>query len=212
MFPTEHLVAFTLTAFVLIAVPGPSVLFVVARSLTLGRVAGLATVVGNACGVYLQVLAVAFGIGAIVERSIVVFTVVKLVGAAYLIYLGVQAVRHRRALREVFDQGLEARTMRRLFADAFLVGVANPKSIVFFAAILPQFVDRSAGNVPVQLLILGAIFFGIALISDGAWALTAGAARGWLLRRPRRLELVGGAGGLAMIGIGTRLAFSGHHD
>jgi threonine/homoserine/homoserine lactone efflux protein len=206
------MVAFCLTAFILIAVPGPSVLFVVARSLTLGRSAGLASVAGNAAGVYVQVLAVAFGIGAIVERSIAVFTVIKLIGAGYLIFLGVQAIRHRRALTSVFEQGVQARTLRRLLGDAFLVGVANPKAAIFFAAILPQFVDRQAGSVPGQMIVLGAIFFVIALICDAAWALTAGAARGWLLRRPGRLELIGGAGGLAMIGIGTRLAFTGQTD
>jgi threonine/homoserine/homoserine lactone efflux protein len=90
--------------------------------------------------------------------------------------------------------------------------VTNPKVIVFFAAILPQFVDRSAGDVPVQIITLGAIFAGVALISDSAWALAAGTARAWLARSPRRLALLGGTGGLAMIAIGTRLAFTGRQD
>jgi threonine/homoserine/homoserine lactone efflux protein len=208
----SHLLAFALVAFALIAVPGPSVLFVISRSLTLGRRAGLATVVGNALGVYVQVLAVAFGIGALVERSLVVFTVVKLAGAAYLIYLGAQAIRHRRALSEAFGARMEAKSMRRILTDAFVVGVANPKAIVFFAAILPQFVDRSAGHVWLQMLLLGAVFFGVALVSDGTWALAAGAARSWLGRKPHRLSAIGGAGGLAMIGIGAELALSGRGD
>src|SRR5947199_9568312 len=98
MLPTDHLLAFIVIATVLIAVPGPSVLFVVTRSLTLGRKAGLATVVGNAAGVYVQVIAVALGIGALVQESIHVFTAVKLVGAAYLAYLGITTLRHRREL------------------------------------------------------------------------------------------------------------------
>jgi len=212
MLPTGHLLAFTLTAFALIAAPGPSVLFVISRSLTLGRRAGLATVVGNAVGVYVQVLAVAFGLGALVQDSIVVFTVLKLGGAAYLIYLGVQAIRHRRSLAAALGAPVTGRGTRRILWDAFAVGVANPKAIVFFAAILPQFVDRGAGDVSLQMLLLGAVFFVIALISDGAWALAAGAARSWLGRSPRRLELVGGAGGLTMIGIGAGLAFSGGHN
>jgi len=90
--------------------------------------------------------------------------------------------------------------------------VTNPKVIVFFAAVLPQFVDRSAGHVPLQMLLLGAIFVGIAVISDGSWAVAAGSARAWLARSPRRLELIGGTGGLAMIGIGASLAITGRRD
>lgn len=212
MLPTGHLVAFVLTAFALIAAPGPSVLFVISRSLTLGRAAGLATVLGNAAGVYVQVIAVAVGVGAVVQESVAVFTAIKLAGDAYLIYLGVQAIRHRRSLADALGAEVEAKSTRRVLREAFIVGVANPKAIVFFAAILPQFVDRSAGQVPIQLLWLGAVFFVIALISDGPWALAAGAARSWLGRSRRRLELIGGTGGLVMIGIGARLALSGRKD
>lgn len=212
MIAADRLAAFLVTAFVLVAVPGPSVLFVVSRSLAQGRTAGLATVAGNAIGVYVQVIAVALGVGAVVERSIAVFTVIKLAGACYLGYLGVQAIRHRRGLGEVLQATTEARSVRRLVRDAFVVGVSNPKAVVIFVAVLPQFVDRSAGNVPGQLLLLGAIFFAIALVSDGAWALAAGTARGWLTSSPRRLEFIGGASGVAMIGIGIRLALTGRKD
>jgi threonine/homoserine/homoserine lactone efflux protein len=140
--PTEHLLAFVLIAAMLILVPGPSVLFVVTRSLTLGPRAGLATVAGNAAGVYAQVVAVAFGIGALVQESIHVFTAIKLAGAAYLVYLGVQTFRHRRSLGAALDAPVERRLLRRTLADAFVVGVFNPKVVVFFVAILPQFVDR----------------------------------------------------------------------
>jgi len=163
MLPTDHLLAFVFIAVVLILVPGPSVLFVVTRSLTLGRKAGLATVVGNAAGVYVQVVAVALGVGALVQESIHVFTAVKLVGAAYLVYLGITTLRHRRELLAALDAPVERKLARRILADAFVVGIFNPKVIVFFMAILPQFADRSAGNVPAQLLALGAIFCLIAL-------------------------------------------------
>ena len=212
MVPTTHLLAFTITALVLIAIPGPSVLFTVSRAISLGRVAGVATVAGNTVGAFTQVVAVAFGLGPLVERSVALFTVLKLAGAGYLIYLGVQAVRHRRSLAEALGAEVERKTAARLVVDGFTVGVTNPKVIVFFAAMLPQFVDRQAGDVPVQIIMLGTIFAGIALISDSAWALTAGTARAWLARSPRRLALIGGAGGLAMIGIGTRLALSGRPD
>ena len=210
--PTTHLLAFTLTAFLLIAVPGPSVLFTVSRSLALGRIAGVATVAGNTVGVCVQVMAVALGLGALAERSVLVFNLIKLGGAGYLIFLGVQAIRHRRRLAEVLGTRLENKSIARIVADGFVVGVGNPKVIVFFAAVLPQFVDRAAGDVTVQLLVLGAVFAGIALISDSAWAVAAGSARPWLGRSSRRLELIGGSGGLAMIGIGTSLALSGRHD
>ena len=142
MLPTAHLLAFTLTAFALIVVPGPSVLFTVSRALALGRMAGVATVAGNTVGVYVQVVAVAFGIGALVERSVMVFTIVKLGGAAYLIFLGVQAIRHRQKLAEMLGSRIENKSVARVMADGFVVGIGNPKAIVFFAAVLPQFVDR----------------------------------------------------------------------
>ncbi len=212
MLPTAHLLAFTLTALALIVVPGPSVLFTVSRALALGRTAGVATVAGNTAGVYVQVVAVAFGIGALVERSVLVFTIVKLGGAAYLIFLGVQAIRHRQKLAEMLGSRIEKKSVARVMADGFVVGIGNPKAIVFFAAVLPQFVDRQAGQVPQQMLLLGAIFAGIALLSDSGWAVAAGSARAWFGRSPRRLELIGGTGGLVMIGIGATLVASGRKD
>jgi len=210
--PTTHLLAFTLTAFVLIAIPGPSVLFTVSRAIALGRTAGVATVAGNAVGTFAQVVAVAFGIGALVERSVAVFTVLKLAGACYLMFLGVQAIRHRRSLAAALGAEVERKTTVKMMADGFAVGATNPKVIVFFAAMLPQFVDRQAGHMPVQIIALGAIFAGIALLSDSTWALAAGTVRAWLSSSPRRLEALGGTGGLLMIGIGARLALTGHND
>ena len=212
MLPTEHLLAFLLVAFVLIVVPGPSVLFVVTRSLTLGRRAGFATAVGNAAGAYVQVVLVAIGIGAIVQESIAVYTAIKLAGALYLVYLGVQAFRHRRSLADALYAPVQPRLLRRMLTDAFVVGVTNPKVIVFFVAVLPQFVDRSAGAVGLQLLTLGAVFCVLAVLCDAVWALAAGAARSWLVRSPRRLEAIGGTGGVVMIGLGAGLAVSGRKD
>jgi threonine/homoserine/homoserine lactone efflux protein len=212
MVPTEHLLTFVLLAVVLILVPGPSVLFVVTRSLTLGARAGLATVVGNATGAYTQVVAVALGIGALVQESIHVFTAIKLAGAAYLVYLGAQTFCHRRSLVAALDTPVERKGARRIFADAYVVGVLNPKVVVFFMAILPQFVDPSAGAVAVQLLLLGAIFCLIALVCDSMWALAAGAARTWLAGSPRRLAAIGGTGGVVMIGLGAGLALTGRKE
>jgi threonine/homoserine/homoserine lactone efflux protein len=212
MIPASQLLAFALIAFALIIVPGPNVLFIVSRSLMLGRTAGVGTSLGGQIGVYVQVAAVAFGIGAVVERSVVVFTVIKLAGAAYLVCLGVQALRHRRALAAALGSQMEPKTIRRILRDGFFVGLTNPKAIVFFVAVLPQFVDRSAGHVPAQMLLLGAIFIAIAVVCDSTWALVAGTARAWLARSPRRMEIIGGTGGLVMIGIGASLAVSGRSD
>jgi threonine/homoserine/homoserine lactone efflux protein len=209
---TTQLLTFGLTSLLLIAVPSPSALFVISRSLTLGRLAGVLTVVGNAAGVYLQIIAVAFGIGAIMEQSVAAFAIVKLAGAGYLVYLGTQTLRHRRSLAASLHDASEPKATGRIPRDGFVVGITNPKSVVFFTAVLPQFINRSAGNVPIQLIVLGTVFIAIALVGDSVWAMAAGMARSWLARSPRRLELIGGAGGLAMIGIGVRLAFSGHKD
>ncbi|PXY29623.1 LysE family translocator [Prauserella flavalba] len=214
MVSASQLAAFAALTFVMVVVPGPSVLFTISRALTVGRRDALLTVLGNAAGVYAQVVAVAFGLGTLVERSATVFTIVKLAGAAYLVYLGVQAWRHRRSLADVFSAGIEAtrgRTLRVLH-DGFVVGFLNPKSIVFLAAVLPQFVNQQAGSVPLQILVLGVLLPVIAVLSDSAWAFVAGTARDWFARSPRRLELVGGAGGLTMIGLGATLAFTGRKD
>ena len=207
-----RLLAFALTSLVLIVVPGPSVLFTVSRALTIGKRGALLTVVGNACGAYVQVLAVAVGIGALVQRSSEAYSAIKLGGAAYLIFLGAQAIRHRRSLTQAVAVQHRRIRDRRVLAEGFVVGLTNPKTIVFFAAALPQFVDRGAGSVTTQLLVLGVLFPAIALVSDSVWAVVAGTARDWLARSPRRLAAVGGTGGMAMIGIGATLAVSGRKD
>jgi len=212
MISTEHLLAFTLTSIALIVVPGPSVLFVISRALVLGRRGAFLTVLGNSAGLFLQVFAVALGVGALVERSVVVFTVIKLGGAAYLVYLGVQAIRHRQELASVLVKAEAATGRRHVLREGFVVGVSNPKSIVFFAAVLPQFVDRSLGRLPLQLLLLGTEFVLLAMVLDSVWALAAGAARDWFARSPERLSTLGGVVGLLMIGIGARLAVTGRHD
>lgn len=210
MLSTTQLAAFAALTFVMVVVPGPSVLFTISRALTLGRRDALLTVVGNSIGVYAQVVAVAFGLGTLVESSATAFTVVKLTGAVYLVYLGVQAVRHRRSLADALHGAVSARSGHtlRILRDGFVVGFANPKSIVFLAAVLPQFVAYDAGSVQLQILLLGLLLPVIALVSDSVWALAAGTARNWFARSPRRLEIIGGTGGLTMIGLGLGLAFT----
>ncbi|MEU0331872.1 LysE family translocator [Streptomyces sp. NPDC006193] len=209
----DRLAAFAALSLLLILVPGPSVLFVIGRALAHGRRAALTTVVGNTLGAYVLVAAVAFGIGPVVERSVLLFTALKLAGAAYLVHLGVRAWRGRGALRTaIAEPGRPAHGGLRTFWQGFAVGVANPKTMVFFAAVLPQFVDRGQGRVPVQMLLLGLVFNAIAVVCDSAWGLAASAARDWFARSPRRLAAVGGAGGLTMIGVGVTVAVTGRTD
>ena len=203
---SSHLLVFAVTAFILIVVPGPSVLFTVGRALAVGRRGALLTVVGNCGGLYVQVLAVAFGLGAIIEASARIYTVLKFAGALYLVYLGVQAIRHRRWLTASGDAVPEPTRTRRVLREGFVVGVTNPKMIVFLAATLPQFVDRGAGQVPLQMLLLGVLVALIAVISDSLWAVAAGTARLWFAQSPRRIEALGATGGVAMIGVGVALA------
>ncbi|MEU2261169.1 LysE family translocator [Streptomyces sp. NPDC019645] len=213
MVSTDRLLAFAAMSFLLIVIPGPSVLFVIGRALAQGRRAALTTVVGNTLGAYLLVVTVALGVGTVVERSVLVFTALKLAGAAYLVYLGVRAVRQRRsALQSAFTAGDPGHGSARTLWEGFAVGVANPKTIVFFAAVLPQFVDREAGHVVVQMLLLGLVFNVIALVSDSAWGLVAATTRSWFARSPRRLAMVGGIGGLTMIGLGVTVAATGRKD
>ncbi len=210
--PADHLVEFFLTALVVLVIPGPSVLFVISRGVAYGRRIALMTVVGNSTGALVQMLLVALGLGAIVERSVTAYNTVKLIGAAYLIYLGVQAFRHRYKVASAAVGDAPPKTTRRIFREGFVVGVTNPKIIVFASAALPQFVDRSRGHVPLQMIILAVLFQLLATASDGTYGLLAGTARQWFARSPKRLSMISGAGGLAIVGLGVNLAFSRRHD
>lgn len=199
----ETLIAFALASLALIVVPGPSVLFVVGRSLAWGRRAGVLSVIGNGLGAVPLVAAVSVGLGALVAESVVLFAVVKVIGALYLIHLGLQAIRHRRDVdvSEVAD--VPRLSAGRALREGFVVGLTNPKTAVFFIAVLPQFVDVSAGAVPLQMLVLGLLFVLIALVSDAVWAVAAGTARQWFVSSEQRLERVRAAGGAMMVALGT---------
>ncbi len=209
----SNLAAFAVAALVLVVIPGPSVLFLIGRALSLGRGPAIASVVGNGFGVYVVAVLVAFGLGSLVQRSDLAFGAVKLVGAVYLVWLGVQAVRHRHDLANALGATASAPMSRwRAVRQGFVVGFANPKALIIFGAVLPQFVDRKAGHVPEQMLLLSAVAFGIALISDSIWVLAAAGIRSWFAKNPRRLAAVGGAGGVAMIVVGVSVATTGRHD
>jgi threonine/homoserine/homoserine lactone efflux protein len=183
----DSLLTFMAAAVLILVIPGPSVLFVVGRGSAHGRRTALLSVLGNETGEFVLVLAVAFGLGPLLERSLVLFAALKLAGAAYLVYLGVRAFRgrHRMALEARGDGAGPASRLGEV-RDGFLVGVANPKSAVFFAAVLPQFVNRSASTVSLQLVLLGLVFVRLAWVSDSVWGLAASGARSWFARSPKR--------------------------
>lgn len=204
-----RLLAFALAAAVLAAAPGPSVVFVVSRSLVKGRRAGLRAAAGDNCGKLIQLLAVAAGAGLVLERSEVVFEAVKLVGAAYLVYLGLQSIRHRRQLGAALASPPTDLRGGRDMWEGLVVGASNPKGALIMTAVLPQFVDPAAGGVGLQVLVLGAIFLALTLAADCAWAVGAGAARDRLSRSPHGLAAVGVASGTALVGLGVAVAVSG---
>jgi threonine/homoserine/homoserine lactone efflux protein len=207
----DRLLAFAGLALVVIVIPGPSVLFIVGRALAHGRRTALASVAGNELGELTLVVLVPVGGGTLAGWSAAVFRAVKLASAGYLVFLGIRALLQRRG-HEPAGQPAGPRHGLRAVADGYLVGVANPKTVIFLAAILPQFADRAAGHVPLQMLALGLVYIVIAAVSDSVWSVIAGTARAWFGRSPRRLRIVGGAGGLAMIGLGITLAVTGRKD
>jgi threonine/homoserine/homoserine lactone efflux protein len=196
----EYLIATIL----IILAPGPSVLFTIARAIAWGRVAAIATVIGNAFGMFLVSVLVAFGLGPLLQSSKLFYNGIQWAGGAYLIYLGYSAI----AASKIDAQGMQKTEGSKpsfftSLKNGFWVGVLNPKSIVFFAAILPQFVDQEKNNVTAQLLLLGAIFATIALISDGSYGLLAGTVRSWLAGDVKRLIFMRRFGGVVMIGLGV---------
>jgi threonine/homoserine/homoserine lactone efflux protein len=208
---TEHLLAFLLAGVVLVAIPGPSVLFIVGRALAHGRRAALTSVAGNTTGVLVIVAAVALGVGAVAAASAAVFTVLRFAGALYLVYLGVQTWRHRGDLPATLTRP-GARPGRQVFWQGVVVGATNPKVLILFVALLPQFTDPETGDPATQMLVLGVLFAVLAAMLDSVWGLAAGAARDWFATSPARLRRVGGTGGLMLIGLGATLALTGRRD
>jgi len=201
----EYLVA----AIIIIIAPGPSVLFVIARAVAWGRKVAVLTVAGNVSGSLVLSTLVALGVGPILQRWHVTYIAVQWAGGLYLMYLGLDAIRKRAVhAADMTNQGPIAPTVRQSIRDGFWVGVLNPKAIVFFAAVLPQFVDIDDGAVTSQLIFLGLVFCVLAFISDGTWGLLAGTARAWLATDAKRLERLRAAGGTIMIILGVAVLIS----
>jgi threonine/homoserine/homoserine lactone efflux protein len=201
----EYIVA----AMVIILAPGPSVLFVIARAIAWGRKTAVFTVAGNVTGAFALSTLVAIGLGPILQRSDLAYAAIQWGGGLYLMYLGIDAIRHRKVHAEdMRNQGEISPGMLRSMRDGFWVGALNPKGLVFYAAVLPQFVDREKGNVALQLIFLGAVFSILAFVSDGTWGLLAGTARQWLATDAKRLEKLRATGGIVMIILGVSVLIS----
>jgi threonine/homoserine/homoserine lactone efflux protein len=194
---------------VIILAPGPSVLFIIARAIAWGRKVAVVTVAGNVSGAFVLSSLVAFGLGPILQRSELAFIAVQWIGGIYLVYLGIDAIRKRKLhAADMTNQGPVEPTVFQSIRDGFMVGVLNPKGLVFYAAVLPQFIDRERGGVTGQLLFLGALFSVLAFFSDGSWGLLAGTARAWLAGDAGRLEKLRATGGCVMILLGASVIFS----
>jgi len=203
---SRKLIEYVITSMVIILAPGPSVLFTIARAIAWGRLVSFMTVLGNALGMVVLSTAVAVGFGPMLQSSALLYAVVQWAGGAYLIYLGVDAYRHRQVAAAKMTDTSDGRpgllmTMRQ----GFVVGVLNPKAVVFFATVTPKFVSTTHGSVTSQLLVLGFIFCVLAVISDGSWGLLAGTAREWLSSDPQRLVLMRATGGVVMMVLGVAI-------
>ena len=199
---------FISAAVVLLVVPGPAVLYIFARSVEQGRLAGFISILGIHTGTLVHVVAAAVGLSAILASSALAFSVVKYAGAAYLIWLG---------LRKIFgpvetpdaDMALKRHSYRRLFRDGFIVNLLNPKTALFFLAFLPQFVEVDRGHVAMQIAFLGLLFTLLGFMTDGCYALAAGTAGHWLKRSRGYLKFERYVSGVLFIGLGLTAAFAG---
>jgi threonine/homoserine/homoserine lactone efflux protein len=198
---------FIVAALVVLLIPGPGVLYIVTRSLSQGRRAGLVSVLGLSAGALAHVAAATAGLSAILLASATAFGAVKTLGAAYLIYLGVRTLLSVQTSDT--EDVMDTRSRSRLFADGVVVSVLNPKIAVFFLAFLPQFVDPARGPVATQIFTLGLLYVMLALVTDGMYAVLAGSVRSWIDARFMRGPVPRYASGAVYIGLGVSTALSG---
>jgi threonine/homoserine/homoserine lactone efflux protein len=199
----NHLVEFILASAAIILVPGPSVMFTIARAVAWGRGTAMLSVLGNALGMVVLSTLIAIGLGPALQRSHALLITVQAAGGFYLIYLGWQALKHRQEHADDMVALNESKPSNwQTVRQGFMVGVLNPKALVFFAAIFPQFVDPDVGSVTVQLLVFGLIFAGLAVLLDGSWALIVGTSRDWFVTSRNRLVFLRTVGGVVMVLLG----------
>ena len=203
MINTQNLTQFVLASVAIILVPGPSVMFVIARAVAWGRMTAVITALGNALGMLLLSVFIAVGLGPLLQRSELLLIVVQVLGGIYLIYLGIDALRHRQAHADDMVKVEEVKPSNyQILRQGFTVGVLNPKALVFFSAVFPQFVDPAVGSITIQLLIFGAIFTALALMLDGTWGILVGSSRDWFVTSKSRLVTLRTIGGVVMMALG----------
>jgi len=209
MIPTSRLLEFCATALAIILIPGPSVLFTLARGVAWGRGVAVATAVGNGLGMWVLAVFVAFGLGPVLTHSRPASLTLQIAGGVYLLWLGKDALQHRRAHAAAMTERESTRPHGlTIIRQGFTVGALNPKVLIFFVAVLPHFVTRSKGHVTVQLLILGSVFASLSILMDGTWGFIAGTAREWLASNPSRLVTLRTVGGVVMVGLGVLIIVS----
>jgi threonine/homoserine/homoserine lactone efflux protein len=206
--PANDLLLFSTAALILLVIPGPSVLYVVARSLDQGRRAGLASTSGISIGTLAHVVAATLGLSALLLSSATAYSLVKYAGAAYLFYLGIKKFRERPNI-DSEEKHVQALPLRRVFVQGVVVEALNPKTALFFFAFLPQFVNPARGQVSLQFLTLGMLFTLLGFTSDSIWALTAGSAAGWLRRNQGFSRNQRYISGTVYLGLGMATAVSG---
>jgi threonine/homoserine/homoserine lactone efflux protein len=204
----SDLLLFITAALILLFIPGPAVLYIVARSVEQGRRAGLASASGIATGTLAHVLAATLGLSALLLSSAIAYSAVKYAGAFYLLYLGIKKFRERPAMEDEARR-VPALPLRRIYAQGIWVQVLNPKTAIFFFAFLPQFVNPARGHVSLQFFVLGMIFILLGLSSDSVWALTAGSAAGWLRQNRSFIRNERYISGTVYLGLGMATAVSG---
>jgi threonine/homoserine/homoserine lactone efflux protein len=203
----EVFAAFAVASLALLIVPGPSVLYIVTRSMDQGRAAGLVSVLGIHTGSIVHVAAAALGVSAILASSAFSFGVVKYAGAAYLVWLGIRAIRDRGQERP--GATTTEHSLARIYGQGVVVNVLNPKTALFFLAFLPQFVDVSRGSIPLQVVILGVTFILLGFVSDGTYALVSARVSRALRARRRSGAARRWLPGLTLIALGIVSAITG---
>jgi threonine/homoserine/homoserine lactone efflux protein len=204
-----QLATFIVASMAIIIVPGPSVLFTLARGVAWGRAVAVLTVLGNSIGTLVLSVIVAVGLGPLLADSKPFAITLQIAGGSYLLWLGIDALRHRHEHARAMTEREERRPSNiRVVRQGFVVGILNPKSLIFFAAVFPHFVNRASGNVTVQLLLFGVMFSVLAFLSDSTWGIIAGTAREWLSGSPSRLVVLRTIGACVMMTLGVIIVVS----
>ena len=204
MINTQNLAQFVLASVAIILVPGPSVMFVIARAVAWGRLTALITALGNALGMLLLSVFIAVGLGPLLQRYELLLIVVQVLGGMYLIHLGIDAWRHKQEHADDMVKIEEVKPSNyQILRQGFIVGSLNPKALVFFSAVFPQFVDPDVGSITIQLLIFGSIFTVLALVLDGTWGVLVGSSRDWFVTSRNRLVFLRTVGAVVMMALGV---------